>query len=623
VGVSDVLESNLTVSLAPGASTTVAHGLRTTAGAITPNYIWPNFGTTIGVASYNSTNITFTNYGPDTQTAIFEAKRDHSIQRDSSNVGGIIWLGGNGTPAPTVSAQYVAVNSLANNEPDKAEWQALGVASSPRVRSAGVDIDGSGENALWVNYDAMAPGQGSLAVFFVVPADLPTPAKVQLQVPMRLPAGVVSSDVVLQTRDAANVSLQLAHVTLTGVTQTFTLPELAVTPGAAYTAWIFFNSGLGANVQQQALIGRPRVAVTSALPSSGPFAGTFNRYQVRPQTSAQQIYRNLRIADPTTGFYYWYSTEQCVWRKETTATSIAVAYINNAVGFPGYDFSVWVNGELFSEPVTTNDAAFHVLNVTGLPEGSKLLEVRQGMRLDASSPVGNGTPAAGDIVGCFVDAVFIPARDAVTDAPLVDGPILVGVGDSILSGLLPAYTSEPSEDGGSQIVRRRWPGSMIIDATASNCFQPTIATAAARAAYIAKLVAAGCTSLWIEHGLNDYLVGTWVNVGAFQTAYAAFVDELTLAVPGILIYCQTPIFQQNEAAVNTKGELLSQYRTAITNVANARLFSAAAGRCVLIAGTAIMPYNATNFADSYHPSAIGHGIYGDYISGPNGLDLLR
>jgi hypothetical protein len=94
---SQLLVTDVTVTLAAGASTTVAHGLTYAGHAAAPNRVFPDRPTAVGVTATTSTTVSFKNFGSSSDTVTFQVALDHSVLRDpQSALGFQIWKGGAG-----------------------------------------------------------------------------------------------------------------------------------------------------------------------------------------------------------------------------------------------------------------------------------------------------------------------------------------------------------------------------------------------------------------------------------------------------------------------------------------------------------------------------------------------
>lgn len=92
------LDTYQTISLAGGASTTIAHGILDNSGGLIPNIVLPDRSTPIAVVGTpTTTQITFTNPNADAQTAKFWIQRNFSMQEDDNR--SIYWRGSNGGSA--------------------------------------------------------------------------------------------------------------------------------------------------------------------------------------------------------------------------------------------------------------------------------------------------------------------------------------------------------------------------------------------------------------------------------------------------------------------------------------------------------------------------------------------
>ncbi len=99
------------------------------------------------------------------------------------------------------------------------------------------------------------------------------------------------------------------------------------------------------------------------------------------------------------------------------------------------------------------------------------------------------------------------------------------------------------------------------------------------------------------------------NAANFGIAYAALIDGVHAASPATRIICQTPIIRTDWEGPEWQvwGETLTDYRTAIANVCNAR-----SPWAVTVDGTKLLA--PADIVDGIHPSAAGNAKYADRIA---------
>ncbi|MBU1767916.1 MAG: hypothetical protein KJ648_07430 [Candidatus Omnitrophica bacterium] len=113
----------LTVTgLAPGASITLPHGLTAAGLALEVTSVMPDRVTPIRVSASDDTNVTFVNDGNQAESAIFLARRDHSMQQDGSVKS--VWAGAGTSGGATTEAINLYVETTGDDD-------AAGTAAAP------------------------------------------------------------------------------------------------------------------------------------------------------------------------------------------------------------------------------------------------------------------------------------------------------------------------------------------------------------------------------------------------------------------------------------------------------------------------------------------------------------
>jgi hypothetical protein len=94
----------------------------------------------------------------------------------------------------------------------------------------------------------------------------------------------------------------------------------------------------------------------------------------------------------------------------------------------------------------------------------------------------------------------------------------------------------------------------------------------------------------------------WLDSAAtFQANYASLVDQLHDADPGARIFCQSPILRTDYTSPNNFGNVLGDYRTAISTVCGARPWTQ------FVDGTTLL--SPSDLAGGLHPSTQGEAKY--------------
>jgi lysophospholipase L1-like esterase len=281
----------------------------------------------------------------------------------------------------------------------------------------------------------------------------------------------------------------------------------------------------------------------------------------------------------------------------TTATSLILNSYNDIYSnYPTYtELGVYVDG-VFNQRVQPG-ALGAKANAIALSAGSKTVSIVNGLQSRPSSSV----------IGTFVTKVTANAvLTPVTPAPA--NRVLV-YGDSISVG---GNATVSSQEAWAMIVRAAYyPNSLAVEGWGFRALKNDCADAAARDAFVAKVVAYNPARLWIAIGTNDYGIGGMWSAANFGTAYAALLDDLNAALPSLSIFCQTPILRTTETA-NTYGSTLGDYRTQIGTAVGTR-----GSFCTLVDGTAFM--TTASLADGVHPTTAGHALYADAVKTALGI----
>lgn len=283
---------------------------------------------------------------------------------------------------------------------------------------------------------------------------------------------------------------------------------------------------------------------------------------------------------------------------QTTATSVTINSLNTIYSlFPQYtEIGVYVNG-VFSRRVVPTALGASSATIT-LPAGDKLVSFVNGLQ---SRP-----DPASDPIGTFLASLSANAvMTRVTPAPT--NRVLV-YGDSIAVG---GNADIAVSQAWPMLVRSAYaPGSLSLEAWGYRSLHEDCADSAARAAFVAKLVAYSPSRFWLAIGTNDYGLNKWSS-GAFGDAYAALLDDIHAALPSVAIFAQTPIVRSGEAA-NGSGNTMGQYRAQIATAAAAR-----SGYVTLVDGAAIL--TTAQLDDGVHPSTAGHVIYANVVKTALGI----
>ena len=316
--------------------------------------------------------------------------------------------------------------------------------------------------------------------------------------------------------------------------------------------------------------GIPGALSFSATPEAAQFSDT-----VSPEYTASpvQFYKTSAFARVA------YDTE-AVGIRINSFSDVATAY-------PLYsEIAVYVDGRYYHSTVVGNGA---ISSEMALPPGRKRVEFVNGLQ---SRP-------ASSVLGTYVASIDADAP-LVPIAPATAGTRYLIYGDSIAVG---ANALTPGRFGWGMQLRTEAESmtprrSVQFEAFGGRSLWDDCKDGAARAAFVAKIVAINPTDLWLAMGTNDYGLNRWA-AAAFGTAYAALLDDLHTALPALTIYAQTPITRSVETA-NGSGSTLGDYRTQISSAASTR-----SAFVTLVDGTAW----SIILADGVHPTSFGMTAY--------------
>lgn len=278
---------------------------------------------------------------------------------------------------------------------------------------------------------------------------------------------------------------------------------------------------------------------------------------------------------------------------QTTATRMYLEIYNNAhASFAGFDgIGVRVDGADYEVVMPGADGT--VYKTVTLPPGDKTVEVINGFQhaSDTNSPTGVYA------LGVSFNAAWSVVTGATTPRMLV-------YGDSIAVG---ARATNLPLGGWVQILKNAHGGTVINESWSGRSFWDDCSTAGKRTTFAAQIAADTPDTILLTIGCNDrnlFGVGFWVNEADFAAAYGDFLDKLHTALPSAVIYAQTPIITEAEAAG------IISVRAAITTAQSSR-----SAFVTLVDGLSIM--DASKLDDELHPTTEGQAIYGAFM-----IDLL-
>jgi lysophospholipase L1-like esterase len=277
----------------------------------------------------------------------------------------------------------------------------------------------------------------------------------------------------------------------------------------------------------------------------------------------------------------------------TQATSLDVETYNNYFAeYPQFTGVGVLVGGAYNQTISPG-ALGYVKQTIALPAGNKTVTLLNGTQTRVTT--------VQDPKGTFFTRVW--ANAPMTQAnPVAANRVLV-YGDSITGG---ANATPITQNAWAMIVRRAYaPNSLALEGWGVRSLNEDCTDATARAAFVAKLVAYTPQRLWLAIGTNDYGLSKWT-AASFGAAYAALLDDLHAALPGLPIYCQTPLLRGTETA-NASGSTLGDYRAQIATVVSTRT-----SYCALIDGTTILTLGDLD-PDNLHPTTAGQAQYAAYV----------
>lgn len=302
---------------------------------------------------------------------------------------------------------------------------------------------------------------------------------------------------------------------------------------------------------------------------------------------------------PTNLFDNGYSTAQAGYydasplsraRLTTDATSITVVgYTTIFSTTPAVaKLGVRIDGVDYTTLAFSSDGS-QTFNLTGLPAGSKQIEVITGAQERPSST----------ILGSYITS--IAANNGTFSR--VQNPTasnrLVVIGDSIANGYL---ATNPTLQGWAALLRSTYAGNVMVEGVGYGALNDYCDTAPHQAAFVSRIAGYAPSKIWLALGTNDYGLNAQSAAG-FGTQYASLLDALHTALPGVTIYCQKPIPRTTETA-NTFGNTLDNYRSQIVTAVSTRTGFSKLVTLVL---------TTADLSDGVHPTTAGHATYAQNV----------
>jgi hypothetical protein len=150
--------------------------------------------------------------------------------------------------------------------------------------------------------------------------------------------------------------------------------------------------------------------------------------------------------------------------------------------------------------------------------------------------------------------------------PVADSSSVLYIeGDSIMNGQL--ATTEPQEC--VSILAAAYPGTVVNSSASGRPLYLRAREPAWRAARVAEVTAAGATDMWIQLGVNDWVLWDRTDLAEYIASYGALLDALHAALPSLHVWVQAP-FITDLPDLNAGGESLQGFRNGCYSVASAR-----------------------------------------------------
>jgi len=210
--------------------------------------------------------------------------------------------------------------------------------------------------------------------------------------------------------------------------------------------------------------------------------------------------------------------------------------------------------------------------------------------------------------------VFFRALHAKQDANVIFRPSvgerkLYIWGTSIERGI---GATTPLFGGWVHRLRRRFPGSVVVDAYTGRTFKTDGDTSAKYNALAAWIAQGNFTDVLLSMGPNDYVAALW-SAATYGTNFAAFLDAIHAASPQTRVGTISLIAHTagiGEGA-NGLGDTLANFNTQLSN--GATNASRVSWSYYIDGKNAAMPQNG-DLADGTHPNDLGHGKFGAFVS---------
>ena len=288
---------------------------------------------------------------------------------------------------------------------------------------------------------------------------------------------------------------------------------------------------------------------------------------------------------------YWLASSYATLSYQTTATSADVRfYTNSGIGNDFDSIGVFVDGA-YNQTISTSTTPGNYTTTISLPPGDKLVT------LVNSEWFHNGANVP---LGSFVKRLVAPGKVEVVPSA---GNRILFYGDSIIGG---GHADPIHQFGLQKLMRGLTANSVAFESASGRPFRDDALDGTKRAAFVAKLVAYNPAVIWLAIGVNDYGQGLW-NATDFGTAYAATLDAINAALPGVPIYAQSPTLRNATDTANAVGSTLANYRAAIVTACTGRAFATYVNGLDIITST-------SDLADTVHPNNAGNATYAAFLA---------
>lgn len=610
-----ILDTTVIGPLAAGASFTYTYPDKITA----PDLVLPLLVTPIKVVGSTRTQVVFQNTGAATApaAAFWLAWFYGEVTRDVG-LATLGWQGGDVVAPDTTVVTAGDANTILDADLYSKAWQQIFPSNTVGLtpaHEAYTDVAGNARfDGIRINRQQNEAAGDRIAMQFVAP---PGCTSVVLSLAAMLPATITGQTIVIGVYQVDGVTaIQTLACVLTASMQTFAVPAATVVAGTEYRVVIkIHETGAGTTANATALIDPTSVKLTPSGALAAPFNAPFTRFGTNPS----------RVHDSRVATFVSRKIEVSGFARRvfrTRGTIIAIEYIRT-YAFATVDVAVFVDGKCVGAiPLTGNN----VLNIAtmALPPGLKTVEVIWPPENNSATP-----PAAPNISTAYLNAIYFPTDTSLAEVAPSDarGGRRLGIyGDSTPCGF---GCATPGAQGLVSVLRRDFPGAVLLEAWGSRSLAedcctaaaiPFVAADAATAASVAKQVAfakkiaqLNLTDIWWCIGTNDYGGGYWTAVTDYSACMGATLDLLNTYCPGARIWVQTPLRRAVETA-NARGWTMAQLRTEITAVASAKSYIGAAQ---VIDGNAILGSAATGIngllGDTVHPNGNGSAQWAENI----------